>query len=471
MRRLLVLLAFGFTAALQASVPTDSIDDFIAKEMREAGVPGLAYAVVDDGVITNSAAHGVKNTGSGDKVSTDTPFITGSVSKSFTALAVMQLVEAEKIDLDEKLSQYLSEFADQPAGAIKIRQLLSHTSGFSTFQGNVSHTEETGGDGVLAYQATQIAKLTPANEPGTQWEYSNQNYKLLGRLIEVVSGTGYVTYVETNIMKPVGMANSFVSDGESYDQMATGHRPWFGSKHPMRENPSHLGSAPQGGIVATAADLARYMQMMMNGEDDVLSAEGKAAMMRPAGDVSPSYGFGWFIDREDGTVSHSGASPGFEALATMIPSENKGVVVLVNAGSGIGFGETIELRNGITARAIGLDYAGEASRFWQKTMFVGLALLPIMYFLSMIWAWRHRSQLRAKSGAFGLFSLWFPLLTTIAAALFIFMVVPRLFSASVATIRLFQPDTGLILIAAAVAGVAWAVLRLVIAYSGKAEDG
>jgi hypothetical protein len=116
-----------------------------------------------------------------------------------------------------------------------------------------------------------------------------------------------------------------------------------------------------------------------------------------------------------------------------------------------------------------LDYSGEGSRFWQKVMFASLGLLPIVYLLSMVWAWRHRVQLRAKSGAFGLFSLWFPLATTIAAALFIFLVVPKLFSASLATIRLFQPDSGLLLIAAAVLGVLWAMFRLGLALTGNAK--
>ena len=91
--------------------------------------------------------------------------------------------------------------------------------------------------------------------------------------------------------------------------------------------------------------------MMMNGRDDVLSAEGKALMMRPASAASPFYGLGWFVDSDNGSVWHSGSSPGFETLATLVPAEKKGVVVLVNGGSGVGFGETTQLRNGITARA------------------------------------------------------------------------------------------------------------------------
>jgi hypothetical protein len=96
-----------------------------------------------------------------------------------------------------------------------------------------------------------------------------------------------------------------------------------------------------------------------------------------------------------------------------------------------------------------------------------LTLLPIVYVLSMVWAWRHREAIRAKSGIAGLFSLWFPLLTTSVAAWFILYLVPTLFGAPLSTLRLFQPDFGLVLLATAVTGVLWAAFRLVVAYTGR----
>ena len=111
----------------------------------------------------------------------------------------------------------------------------------------------------------------------------------------------------------------------------------------------------------------------------------------------------------------------------------------------------------------------EGSRLSQKILFIALALLPIIYVLSMIWAWRHRVGIRAKmkSGVSGLFSLWFPLLTTLVAAWAIFRLVPSIGGAPLGTIRLFQPDFGLALIATAVTGVMWAVFRLGVAYTGR----
>jgi CubicO group peptidase (beta-lactamase class C family) len=466
-RLILALLAVGFTAALQARIPAGSIDDFIESEMPVSGVPGLAYAVVADGEIRTVGARGVVLIGGDKAVTPDTPFNTGSISKSFTALAVMQLVEAGKVGLDTGVSHYLAVFSGQPAEAITIRQLLSHTSGFSTLQGNLSPTQISQNTDALARQVDRLAGMTPAYRTADKWEYSNVNYQILGRLIEVVSGQTYQAFIATNIMAPVGMKHSFVSDGEIHDAMASGHRPWFGSKRPLAVNQTDLGTAPQGGIIASASDLARYLVMMMNGKDDVLSAKGKAAMMRPASDASPFYGFGWFVDSGKKTVYHTGNSVGYESLATMVPAEKKGVVVLVNAGSGIGFGETAQLRNGIAARALGLDYDGEGARLPLKALFITLVLLPVMFLLSMIWAWRHRREIRAKSGISGLFSLWFPLLTTLGTAWVVFGLMPSLVGASFGTLNLFEPDLGLTLIAIPVTGVLWAVFRLGVAYSGK----
>ncbi len=480
MRRLLTLLVLGSTAVIvlgagagavaQARVPGGSIEDVVDHEMPASGAPGLAYAVVAGGRITAVGTHGVVRTGGGREVTPDTAFPTGSISKSFTALAVMQLVERGRLDLDAGIGHHLAGFSGRPAGVVTIRQLLSHTSGFSTLQGNTSHPDATGSADELARRVDRLAAVTPAAAPGAQWEYSNANYAVLGRLVEVVSGQAFQAYVATHILEPVGMAHSFVADGEVHPAMATGHTPWFGGTRPLPTGTTERGTAPQGGIVATAGDLARYLLVMMNGEDDVLSAAGKALMMRPAGAASPFYGFGWSVDPDSGSVWHSGSVPGVETLATMVPAEGSGVVVLVNRGSGVGFGETARLRDGITAAALGLDHDGEGSGTLRKALFVALVLLPVGYLLSMVWAWRHRAEVRAKSGASGRFSLWFPLLTTLGAAWVVLVLAPSLVGAPLTTISLFQPDLGLAMTATAVTGVGWAVFRLAVAHTGRSTS-
>lgn len=464
----LALTAIGGATASAATTDTPtSIEDIAAAEQPASLAPGVAYAVIRDGEPAESGGQGVARKGTDTPVTADTPFLIGSISKSFTALAVMQLVEAGDVELDAPAGDYVEALADTPAGSPTVRELLSHTSGFSTLQGNTVHGDRTGGDDALANAVAALADITPAYEPGTRWEYSNTNYQVLGRLIEEVAGTTYQAYVTEHILEPVGMTASTVADGAIHPEMATGHTPWFWTKRPLGETPTDLATAPQGGIIATAHDLALYLAMMMNGEDDVLSAAGKAQMMRAASAVSPFYGFGWYVNG-DGTVGHSGAVPGVETQATMAPGRDDAVVVLVNGGSGIGFGETTQLRYAVTAAALEIDYAGEGSRWGQKALFLGLALAPILYLLAMAWAWVKRDAIRAKtSGAAGLFSLWFPVLTTAAAAWVLLWLVPGFMGAPLTTVRVFQPDMALIMTATAVGGVVWSLFRIAVAYTGR----
>ena len=143
-RPLLTTLVIGLSAALPASALDDAINEVIDRELAASGVPGVSYAVVVDGELGASGARGVARLGENAPVTADTPFLTGSISKSFTALAVMQFVEAGDVELDVEISTYLDDFSGQRAGAITIRQLLSHTSGFSTLQGNAAHTDARG---------------------------------------------------------------------------------------------------------------------------------------------------------------------------------------------------------------------------------------------------------------------------------------------------------------------------------------
>ena len=164
-----------------------------------------------------SGAHGEVLVGSGRPVTADTPFLIGSISKSFTAMAVMKLAEAEKIELGAPVSRYLDVFKDRPSGAITIRQLLSHTSGFSTKQGNDTQIDRSQSGDELQRQVERIAEWSPAHAPDARWQYSNANYQILGAVIEQVSGQDFASYIEAEILEPIGMDESFVSDGQSHD--------------------------------------------------------------------------------------------------------------------------------------------------------------------------------------------------------------------------------------------------------------
>ncbi|MEP5939229.1 MAG: serine hydrolase domain-containing protein [Erythrobacter sp.] len=467
------LLLAGISAALMASDPPAArsdaeFDAAINAKLAETSAPevvGVAYASAEDGVVTKQGSWGEMERDSGNPIADDTVFIIGSVSKSFTALAVMQLVEAGEISLDEPAGTYLPALRDTPAGEPSVRQFLSHTSGFSMVQGNESQDDTSMAHDALARRISVAATMTPAKQPGTVWDYSNVNYQVLGRIVEIVSGQSYADYVEQKILAPAGMADSFVHDAGDRPNMANGHRPWFGTFQSINGNLTGRGSSPQGGIVSSARDMARYLSILMNGEDDILSAAGKATMMSPASEFSPEYGFGWFIDAEQGTVFHSGANPGFEALATMIPAQKRATAVLVNNSSGLAFGHTLPTRNAITAASLDLPYDGEASPMTMRVAFIVLALLPFLYLLGMWRAWRGRGSQR--SGMAGQIALYLPLLVMVALAYVFVIAIPTMFGAPFAAAAIFQPDTGVLLAGAAIMGVVWAVWRIAMARLAK----
>ncbi|MEO1552968.1 MAG: serine hydrolase domain-containing protein [Pseudomonadota bacterium] len=468
MQYLLALVALGVSIALQASGAASPLDDFIASELDAASLPGVSYAIVDNGT-TVSGAQGIADLRTGKALAPDTPFQLASISKSFTAIAILQLVETGDVALEGELSLYLDDFRDSPAGAISIRQLLSHTSGYSTRQGNDTHVDRPESKDALSRQVERIARWSPAYAPGSRWDYSNANYVLLGAVIETMSGLKYDQYVETNIIEPIGMRNSFVGDGGTYDSVAIGHKPWFGHKRPAKDRNTKTvrAGAPAGGVIASADDLALYLQTLLNGEDDIISAEHKALMMQPANEQSPYYGLGWMLNPQDGTVYHTGTNPGTETLAILQPEAGKAVVVLVNAGSGMGFGETGNLINRISAYGLGRDFLRDESSWGRKSLFLTFALLPLIFLIGTVQAWRRRSGLRAKSGASGAFSLWFPVLVTSVLAWVSYALIPGLFGVSLNTLGIFSPDLAIALFATAVTGLIWSVFRLFIFYGGR----
>ena len=153
-------------------------------------------------------------------------------------------------------------------------------------------------------------------------------------------------------------------------------------------------------------------------------------------------------------------------MVTLAPADGRAVIVLVNANGGIGFAHNGALLNGITAVSLSRDYRGEGAAVWPKATFLMMVLLPLLFLVSTAWAWRKRAELGRKraQGPAGLFSLWFPVATTLAMAVFLLAVVPRFFGGSLHTLMLFQPDFAVCMVAAALTGPVWAIFRLVLAY-------
>lgn len=452
--------------SLSASAPAADLDRFIEAELAASAAPGIAYSQVDNNVVT-ARGFGKKKQGEGEPVTENTPFPIGSVTKSFTALAIMQLVEDGRLGLDDPISRHLTSFAGTPASNVTLRQLLNHTSGYSTVQGNSQHGNSDAATLTLSGYADELAAIVPVHPPGTVWEYSNANYQLLGAVIEQVSGQNYADYVRANIFEPLGMDDSAVLIGAPSPDVVTGHSPWFGGVRAIENSEGYAIHAPAGGIVASAQDMGEYLEMWLDQGDGIVTAKTKALMTSPSSATSPLYGLGWSLDPERGTVYHTGLVPGGETLVSFSHEQERGIAVMVNANGGLGFADTWYLIGGVGARALGQPHEDDRSRSGPRIAYLSIALLPPVFMLAMLVSWRGRPALRTKrESVSGKLSLWFPLVAMAALSAFLVVWLPRLFGGSVATLQIYQPDFAWCLILAAVLAPAWALARLALAYSG-----
>src|SRR5215211_3140876 len=226
----------GSDVAASIGAPTAApdfaaIDRFVEAEMDAQRIPGLALGIVEGDRIVHMRCF-CEADPSGRAVSPQTPFIIGVLSKSVTALAIMQLVEAGKVELDTPVQRYIPWFrvADEEASAqITVRHLLNQTSGLSTKTGRSFNGSGDTTDAALETAVRKLRSAEPTAPVGEKHQYSTINYSVLGLIVQTVTGRSYESYVEAAIFDPLQMRDSFTSEaaGEQ-DGLATGHNYWFG---------------------------------------------------------------------------------------------------------------------------------------------------------------------------------------------------------------------------------------------------
>jgi CubicO group peptidase (beta-lactamase class C family) len=333
------------TKPAPASHSYEGIDSYIESQMQRLHIPGGSLAIVEGDRIVHLRGFGVARPG-GETPTPQTPFFIGSLTKSITALAVMQLVEAGKVELDASVQRYLPWFrvADAVASAqMTVRHLLNQTSGLTMLSGFpvLADFDQRPCGTERQVRALSTLKTDPVGE---KCAYCNLNYNILGLIVEVTSGESYSAYVKNHIFNPLGMSHSyaFKPDAER-DGLAIGHRYWFSRTFPSPNQPVATASLPSGQLISCAEDMAHYLIAHLNGgryEDvQILSEAGINEMHRGVkvlkmGNVAGGfYGMGWFdidIDHTK-TYSHGGNVPDFSAYMALIPEQKKGLVMLFNA--------------------------------------------------------------------------------------------------------------------------------------------
>lgn len=311
----------------------DAIDIFINNVIKEDHVPGVSLAIVKNGRIIKAKGYGLANVEHDVPVNSDTVFLLASITKSFTATGIMMLVEEGKIKLDEKISVYLP---DTPPSwkEITVRRLLTHTAGLKDrFEG------KTGGDWQLSFTKEEMyrsARATPVDfAPGEGFQYSDQGYFLLGKIIEEVCGKSYRQFIKERIFDPLGMDSSTTdSQREIIKHRAEGYTR-AGGKLYHNHRRTEYGLVSHYGILSTAIDLAKF-DAALYGEK--LLKRSTLEQMWTSSQLSSgdrvmagkwSYGFGWFVDRFFGhrLVQHGGSTG---TAFWRMPDDQLTVIVLTN---------------------------------------------------------------------------------------------------------------------------------------------
>lgn len=460
---------FGQTSQIRTDADTlAAVVDYVDGQRLELGIPGMAVAVVvgDEVVLVK----GLGETSDGGPVTADTVFLINSMSKSITALALMQLVDAGSVDLDAPVSTYVPELS--PGGdEVTVRDVMHHRSGVD--DQSIPPAAET-------ELAANVAHWESRFRTNADYAYSNANYDLLALIVERVSGVPFADYIEENIFGPLDMERSAVSTARADSLRPTqGHYPWLFAGYRPTAMAVDQGQAGSAAMYSSADDLANYVAAQMSGgvygDERLVSSEGLAILheVRPFDDeVAYGYGGGLVVEPANSfdtpaamagfpTVSHDGASPTFRSVMWMTLGPDVGMVMLGNGNdvtdeSWIGqlaYGTRLILSGEtpieVTDRA---DFLTRSS----KMLYLGLVLLQAGLLIAVLPAMR-RLRRGSRPGTAGWVVLGAATVVDIAAAFLVFIVTPAVADAPLSEVMAL-PDYR-ILIWAIIILIGWGVVR------------
>ena len=347
-RLLLLALLFGLHVTINAQ--PDKAEAGIRKIMEEAPVTGLSVAVVKNNKLIYTHAFGVKDRESNTPLTTDCIFRIASISKSFSATSIMQLVEKKKLSLDTDASELMGFTVRNPKfpeTVITLRLLLSHLSSINDSQGYFTL------DAINPAKNPDWAKCYNNYEPGKGYQYCNLNFNMVGTIIEKYSGERFDQYVKYHILDPLGLYGGYCVDSLDKSRFASIYEYNGDSARfflsPGAYNPRSAEIAaytmgystpvfsPTGGMKIAAPDLARYMMMHMNRgkykSKRIISKKSALAMQTAYSDKE---GYGFAIMNSDKLIpgkhmtGHTGSAYGLYSAMFFNPKEKFGIVVISN---------------------------------------------------------------------------------------------------------------------------------------------
>ncbi len=400
------------------------IDAYLQACAQNARIPALSVTIVDKDSVLFSESYG-------DCESPDTPFLLGSVSKSFTAVCIMQLVERGEVDLTADISTYLPDATD--GERITVGQLLNHTSGLGEHQ--------------------TLADYEIVNEQGVH-VYANVNYSLLGKIIEAVSGQSYSDYVTENVFTPLGLSRTAATLAESeHNGLIDGCINYWGlhlkSAHRYPESEDAWITVPAGYISSSTNDLGRYLQMYLGGGDGVISQQSIDTMfygdtVYVDGDIPFRYGYGWACIGEplsEPVLRHSGLVETGTSCVFILPERGTAVAVASNVNDyfvtnnmmdSLGWGVVLMLSDGVPNEIAAGAYPASHAR-----IDLIMAAVTAASVLSLCLLPKYARGIKQGKGRV---SALLPVLLDWLFASFIVLLVPIFFGTPLWVARAFVPD-------------------------------
>ncbi len=323
-----------------------NLDSIIKKNLEQQSIPGAAVALVHEGRVIFSQCYGYADTKKKIPITEDTYFMIGSLTKSFTALAVLKLIEQGKVDLNADIRKYIPNFSIKSLNGgetlITVNHLLTHTSGLMIDY----YVRRTGGkEQSSADLLSQLREEYLCFQPGSASKYSNIGYRLLGIMIEQVTGERFENYLEKQIFKPLGLnQSSFLYTDDIAGHTSKGHN---GNKEMSRIDNE---DRPASGLFSTLKDLTLFLKFLSSGSISSIGGINNNQIVdsiinnaNPAIDTfydnKNIYSSGWYLNSFQfkgihTVLSGSGNINGFSTAITYIPEEKLGIVILTNSSVG-----------------------------------------------------------------------------------------------------------------------------------------
>ncbi|MFF2084794.1 serine hydrolase domain-containing protein [Nocardia sp. NPDC058176] len=458
---LLVLVGCAPAPRAAADSSNTALDELLRERMDESRIPGAAYAVVDRDGVRHTGTFGTD--GSGGSVTSDTPFLWGSVAKPVTARLVLDMVAAGELRLDAPVTTYLPSLrmagdhvarasgGDRGSARITLRHLLDHTSGLPT---STRHTDRTDANRRPGDVVPELADTALITEPGTAHHYSSTNYLLLAAVVEEVTGRPFTDVLTERVLDPLGMRNT-ITTADHAASLPPGHRYILGHPFPF----------------TTPFDPAGVAYGYLGGALDDLAAFARASLIEPPvfdtavsnGDMT--YGLGWRRWTVEGTdipmVWHGGATPGYFAQIILLPEH--AIVLTANAYGAFAEPALLDIGFALAARTMDLEPPIPPTEYTYPAILAALVALLALGIAALIRGIRLliRPATTPRRRVIVNLLAWLLALGTLLAGFGIAL--PRTLGIELTQLVLWAPDIAVLVLGILTISTALLVVRIAIA--------